>query len=147
MNQPYFGGVQRTESELRLIDDNFVPLYANDVLWTLALPENASRDHEFANPLTGGSYLGRVSRLPRCMVKGNNGDPLVDREKQLVKLLESNGVSVVSVFVDGGYHRVELSNSTAAQELYDAVKDLISSTAATTIQTCDAFVPTNICPL
>lgn len=111
------------------------------------MPENASRDHEFANPLTGGSYLGRVLRLPRCMVKGNSGDPLVDREKQLVKLLESNGVSVVSVFVDGGYHRVELSNSTAAQELYDAVKDLISSTAATTIQTCDAFVPTNICPL
>ncbi|KAI3445590.1 hypothetical protein Pfo_002255 [Paulownia fortunei] len=128
MNQPYFGGVQRTESELRLIEDPYVPLYVNDVLWTLALPLNATRDHEFSNPLTLGSYFGRVKRLPRTMVKGNSGDPLVDRARMLVKLLESNGVEVVSVVLEGGYHGIELNNATAAQELYHLIKGFVHST-------------------
>ncbi|KAK4480851.1 hypothetical protein RD792_011703 [Penstemon davidsonii] len=113
MNQPYFSGVERTESELRLIEDSYVPLYVNDVLWILALPENANRDHAFCNPL-----IGKVKRLPRCMV---------DRGKNLVKLLESFGVQVVSLIVEGGFHGAELTNVTAAQELYNSIKDFILS--------------------
>lgn len=131
MNQPYFGGVQRTKSEVRLIEDPYVPLYVNDVLWTLALPLNATRDHEFSNPLMM-SDCGRVMKsLPRTMVKVNTGDPLVDRAKMLVKLLETNGVNVVSVVVEGGYHGIELNNATAAQQLYNSIKAFIHSTTRT----------------
>ncbi|PIN09118.1 Arylacetamide deacetylase [Handroanthus impetiginosus] len=128
MNQPYFGGVRRTRSELRLIEDPYVPLYVNDVLWTLALPLNATRDHEFCNPTTLGSDFGRVKKLPRTMVKGNSGDPLVDRGKRLVKLLKANGVEVVSKVVRGGYHGIELNSATAAQKLYDSIKAFVLST-------------------
>ncbi|KAL2536457.1 putative carboxylesterase 8 [Forsythia ovata] len=130
MNQPYFGGVHRTESEIKLSEDAYIPLYVNDLLWTFSLPKNANRDHEFCNPLMiGRSYdLGKIKRLPRVMMKGDDGDPLVDREKMLVKFLEANGVEVVSIFNEGGHHGIELSNTTAAQELYDAMKNFIHST-------------------
>ncbi|KAL2492125.1 putative carboxylesterase [Abeliophyllum distichum] len=131
LNQAFFGGIQNTSSELRLLDDAYAPLYVCDVLWTLALPTYANKDHEFCNPLTGGSYLGRVPRLPRFFVKGNEGDPLVDRSKQLVQLLQAYKVPVVSKFDEGGYHGIELSNTTAATELYTAMKNFIDSTGFT----------------
>ncbi|CAA2998049.1 probable carboxylesterase 8 [Olea europaea subsp. europaea] len=131
MNQPFFGGVQRTQSEIRLTEDAYVPLYVCDVLWSLALPPNVDRDHEFCNPLAGGSYLGRVPRLPRFFIKGDEGDPLVDRAIQLVQLLQSYGVPVVYQFNRGGHHGVELLNKTEAQYLYSAMRDFVLSTWAT----------------
>ncbi|CAA2998047.1 probable carboxylesterase 8 [Olea europaea subsp. europaea] len=131
LNQAFFGGIQSTPSELRLVDDPYVPLYVCDVLWQLALPTYANKDHEFCNPLTGGSYLGRVPRLPKFFVKGDEGDPLVDRSKQLVQLLQSYRVPVVSQFNQGGYHGIELSNTTAAQQLYTAMKNFVYSTGLT----------------
>ncbi|XP_022859581.1 probable carboxylesterase 8 [Olea europaea var. sylvestris] len=127
MNQAYFGGVHRTESEIRLSEDAYVPLYVNDLLWSYALPKNANRDHVFCNPLMIGD-LGKIRRLPRVLIKGDEGDPLVDREKLLAKFLKGNGVQVVSIFNGGGNHGIELSNTTAAQALYDAMKDFILST-------------------
>ncbi|KAI3444627.1 hypothetical protein Pfo_001292 [Paulownia fortunei] len=131
LNQAFFGGVNRTESEIRLKDDPFVALYVNDVLWTLVLPPPANRDHEFCNPLTGGSYQGRVQRLPRVYVKGDYGDPLVDRSSLLVAKLRSYGVRVAYQYSSGGGHGIEQRNTTAAQELYDGMKKFIDSIGET----------------
>ncbi|PIN16233.1 Arylacetamide deacetylase [Handroanthus impetiginosus] len=128
LNQAYFGGENRTESEIRLKDDPYVALYVNDVLWTLALPLPANnRDHEFCNPLSGGSYLGRVPRLPPVYVKADYGDPLVDRSTVLVEMLRFYGVRVVYQYGTDGSHGIEQRNSTAAQELYDGMKKFIYS--------------------
>ncbi|KZV16519.1 putative carboxylesterase 8-like [Dorcoceras hygrometricum] len=127
LNQAYFGGVQKTGSEARLENDPYVPLYVNHVLWSLALPKNTNRDHEFSNPISGGTYLGRVFRLPRVYIKGDYGDPLVDRSVQLTNFLKSCGVRVTSRFNPGGYHGIELSNRTAAQQLYNDMKFFINS--------------------
>ncbi|KAL2514994.1 putative carboxylesterase 8 [Forsythia ovata] len=128
MNQPFFGGLQRTQSELRLEEDKYVPLYVCDVLWSLALPQGANRDHKFCNPINGGSYIGRVKRLPRCFMKADEGDPMVDRVMQLVHLLQSYGVPVIYQFNRGGNHGMELSDKTAAKNLYDDMKELVYST-------------------
>ncbi|CAI9769538.1 unnamed protein product [Fraxinus pennsylvanica] len=131
LNQPFFGGVFRTPSEIRLMEDPNIPLYMCDVLWTLALPPFANRDHEFCNPISGGSYLGRVPRLPRIFVKADEGDPLVDRTTQLVLLLLAYKVPVVYRYNRGGFHGIELQNKTAAQSLYDDMKRFIYSTKFT----------------
>ncbi|CAI9764815.1 unnamed protein product [Fraxinus pennsylvanica] len=131
LNQPLFGGVLRTPSEIRLMEDPYVPLYVCDVLWTLALPPYANRDHEFCNPISGGSYLGRVPRLPRVFVKADEGDPLIDRTTQLVQLLMRYRVPVIYQYNRGGFHGIELQNKTAAQSLYDDMKRFVYSTRAT----------------
>ncbi|KAL9142068.1 hypothetical protein ABFS82_14G144700 [Erythranthe guttata] len=122
MNQAYFGGVQRTQSEINLKDDPYVALYVNDVLWSLALPLNFNRDHEFCNPISGGTYLGRVYRLPKVYIKGDYGDPLVDRSILLGKFLQSCKVPVYYRFNTGGFHGIELQNKSAAQQLYNDMR-------------------------
>ncbi|KAL2492139.1 putative carboxylesterase [Abeliophyllum distichum] len=131
LNQPFFGGAFRTPSELRLIDDPYVPLYMCDVLWSLVLPPYANRDHEFCNPMSGGSYLGRVPRLPRVFVKADEGDPLVDRTTQLVQLLHEYRVHVVYQHNRGGFHGIETQNKTVAQSLFKAMKNFVYSTRIT----------------
>ncbi|CAH9093312.1 unnamed protein product [Cuscuta epithymum] len=126
MNQPYFGGVQRTESERRLVNDKVVPLHVNDLMWALALPKGADRDHGFSNPFTDGPQLGeKIGRLPRSLVRGYAGDPLVDRQKELAKWLRVHGVRVVPQFLDTGHHGVEVFDPRSAEELYGAIGNFI----------------------
>ncbi|CAI9767052.1 unnamed protein product [Fraxinus pennsylvanica] len=112
LSQPFFGAVERTSSELRLIEDRYLPLYMADAYWTLALPFQANRDHEFSNPFSRG--FERVRRVPRWFVKDDEGDPMIDRARELVCKLAVKKVPVVYRFYPGGFHGVEMAN------LYDS---------------------------
>ncbi|KAL4562771.1 hypothetical protein LXL04_026801 [Taraxacum kok-saghyz] len=92
MNEAFFGGIERTESELRLANDHIVPLTVCDLMWSLALPK--------------GSY---------------SGDPLVDRQKEFANMLEAHGVHVTRKFDDEGFHGVEFFDPQKAQVLYDEI--------------------------
>ncbi|KAH7577816.1 hypothetical protein JRO89_XS01G0303500 [Xanthoceras sorbifolium] len=106
-NQPMFGGVQRTKSEINFAADHVLPLPALDTLWDLALPGGADRDHRFSNPMADGPHKNNLGSLPRSLVIGFNGDPLIDRQQQFVQMLALAGVQVEAEFDEVGFHGVK----------------------------------------
>ncbi|GJX60899.1 probable carboxylesterase 8 [Tanacetum coccineum] len=129
MNQIYFGGVESTQSELQLANDRILPLHANHVMWSLALPEGCDRDHKYSNPLQDKdiSRNGNIIQLPKCLVIGYSRDPLVDRQRAFATMLEACGVQVIKKFDNEGYHIVEFFDPQKAKLLYDEIKSFISS--------------------
>ncbi|KAL9324189.1 hypothetical protein ACSQ67_009046 [Phaseolus vulgaris] len=128
LRQPFFGGRQRTESELRLENNPLIPLCVTDLMWELALPFGADRDHEYCNPRAGNGVqkFDRMKELGwRVLMSGNNGDPLVDREKELAQLMEEKGVQVVKDFQEEGFHGIELFEPLKANQFISLVKDFI----------------------
>ncbi|XP_043721174.1 probable carboxylesterase 8 [Telopea speciosissima] len=136
LNQPYFGGLERTGSELRLKDDKILSLPSNDLMWELALPVGSDRNHEYCNPMLG--RLDRVGedgllslRGKKWLVRGYGGDPLVDRQRVFVEMLEKSGMTVVAWFDETGFHAVELFDPAKAQTLLDHVKEFVYSSGRT----------------
>lgn len=133
LHQPFFGGVNRTQSEIRMVKDKVLPLPVTDLLWDLALPVGVDRDHQYCNLETRSSYYSddvfeMVKGLGwKFVVSGCDGDPLVDRQKQLVEMLKGKGIDVVGDFHDGGFHGIELSNDSRANVFYRVVKGFVLS--------------------
>ncbi|KAJ0964231.1 hypothetical protein J5N97_029353 [Dioscorea zingiberensis] len=128
LNQPYFGGEARTPSETASEEDPILPLRANDTMWRLALPKDADRDHEFCNAVAAIS--GRRIRLPRCLILGCNGDPLIDRQREFASALGEAGVSVVPRLDGEGFHAMELFVPEKAAALIAEVREFISNGVA-----------------
>ncbi|XP_028768544.1 carboxylesterase 1-like [Neltuma alba] len=129
--QPFFGGVKRTSSEQRLENDTNLPLPATDLMWELSLPQGADRDHEYSNPTTekGSKGFDDIKRRGwKVIVFGCYGDPLIDRQINLVKSLQENGAQVEGHFQGEDKHGVFVGQPTKgrALELYDTIKKLVA---------------------
>ncbi|OUZ99457.1 Alpha/beta hydrolase fold-3 [Macleaya cordata] len=133
LNQPFFGGVERTGSELRLVNDKVIPIVMTDMMWGLALPIGADRDHFYSNPMVeidgggtiNGGKLGLMIR--RCLLIGGTGDPLIDRQIEFGKMLEGKGVKVVRWIDEEGFHGIVTFEPKKAEEMLGVVKDFIFS--------------------
>lgn len=125
LHQPFFGGTERTKSELRLINDQSLPLDMGDFMWEKGLPVGADRDHEFCNPNGSGEIIREVGW--KVLVTGCEGDPLIDRQVELVKMLEGKKVKVVGKFDEGGCHGVEVFDPLRAKALVEAIKHFMQS--------------------
>ncbi|KAF3951646.1 hypothetical protein CMV_022726 [Castanea mollissima] len=121
LHHPFFGGSKRTESELRLVNAPVLPLCSTDLMWKLALPIGVDRDHEYCNPTVGGGFdhFDQIRELGWwVLVTGCDGDPLIDRQMELVEMLKKKGVKVEAQFNEGDYHGVELMDATKANALF-----------------------------
>ncbi|KAL6580056.1 hypothetical protein OROMI_008080 [Orobanche minor] len=128
INQPFFGGLLRTQSETEYgASDPVIPLHATDLMWSLALPVGADRQHEYCDPFTIGSHRENIGLLPLSMVRAYEGDILIDRQKGFARMLAALGVHVVPQFVDGGYHAVDIIEPRFAQALYDDTAAFVRS--------------------
>lgn len=128
LHHPFIGGVQRTGSEVKLVNEPHLPLCVNDLMWNLALPLGVDRDHEYCNPMVdGGSKLWKNVRLLgwKVMVTGCDGDPMMDRQMEFVDMLVTKDVRVVGHFSTGGYHVVELKEPSKAKALHALLKDFM----------------------
>ncbi|KAK7343642.1 hypothetical protein VNO77_12548 [Canavalia gladiata] len=125
--QPFFGGAKRTPSELRLAEDGTIPLAITDLMWNLSLPIGVDRDYKYSNPKAKewDMVLDQIRVLGwRVAVFGCEGDPLVDRGKDLVELLEAKRVHVVGQFYQGGRHGIFAGDPSMSIKVFDLVKSL-----------------------
>lgn len=128
LHHPFFGGSERTGSELRLVNDPTLPLCGSDLMWELGLPNGVDRDHEYCNPMVdGGSQLIERMRLLgwRVLVTGCYGDPLIDRQMELARMMEGKSLKVVSQFSEGGRHGVDLFDPSRREALCVVLKKLV----------------------
>ncbi|XP_057791424.1 carboxylesterase 1-like [Salvia miltiorrhiza] len=125
LHQPFFGGVERTASEMRLADNKILPIQATDLMWEMALPAGADRDHEYCNPMRRKGLDVIKEKGWKVAATSCGGDPLVDRQKEVEKALEGKGVAVVSKYVDGEYHGYDLLEPSKAELIMSAVKETI----------------------
>ncbi|KAK9117138.1 hypothetical protein Sjap_016085 [Stephania japonica] len=123
-----FSRVERSGSEMRLANDKIVPLAASDMVWELSLPRGADRDHEYSNQTVGS--LGRWEKIGwggRCFVSARGGDPLVDRELEVARMMEREGVKVKVWCEEGGFHGEELFDPAKTSAFMVHLKQFIYS--------------------
>ncbi|KAL2515172.1 putative carboxylesterase 9 [Forsythia ovata] len=125
LNQPFFGGKNRTKSELKLATDQYFPLPVQDLLWELALPRGTDRDHRFCNPFIDGPIKEKIKHLGRCLVIGFGGDPLIDRQQNFVQMLVQQGVLVEARFDDFGFHGIHLIDTRRASAIFNFIKEFV----------------------
>nr|POE90839.1 putative carboxylesterase 9 [Quercus suber] len=125
MNQPMFGGMQRTNSELQNYGDVMLPLCAQDLAWKLSLPEGEDRDHWYCNPMVEGPHTGAISKLGRCLVIESRGDPLIDRQQEFATMLIRHEVQTEVQFDPLGCHAIEIIDLEWANALVERIKRFI----------------------
>lgn len=93
--QPFFGGEERTESEIRLDPGYIVSLARTDWLWRAFLPEGSDRDHYAVN--VSGPNAEAISELedfPATAVFVAGFDPLKDWQRRYYEWLKESGMKV-----------------------------------------------------
>lgn len=128
LHHPFFGGEERCESEIRHENDQVFPPAVGDLCWELCLPVGENRDHAYSNPTMGDGLEVLGALKWKVMVCGGGGDPMIDRQKNVAKLMKEKGINVVERFTDGDVHGAELGDPSKSQTLFASIKSFISST-------------------
>jgi acetyl esterase/lipase len=127
--QPYFGGEERTESELRL--DGVAPivnLRRSDFWWKAFLPAGATRDHPAAHVTDENTEL--AAAFPPVMVVVGGFDPLQDWQRRYADVLRRKGkqVQVVEFPEAEGIHAFYLFPQLAASaEVIEHMRAFVES--------------------
>lgn len=89
--QPFFGGEERTESEIRFPNGPIVSVDRTDWLWKAFLPEGSNRDHEAIN--VSGPNAVDLTKLefPATVVVIAGLDPLQDWQRGYYQWLRKSG--------------------------------------------------------
>ncbi|XP_043697774.1 probable carboxylesterase 18 [Telopea speciosissima] len=102
--QPFFGGEERTESEIRLTKAYLVTMPRTDWVWRVFLPEGENRDHEAVN-VTGPKAVNIMGvKYPETMVVVGGFDTLQDRQREFCKWLRRSGKEVKLIEYPSAVH-------------------------------------------
>ncbi|CAH8364236.1 unnamed protein product [Eruca vesicaria subsp. sativa] len=124
---PFFGGEERCESELRHVNDQVFPPALTDLCWKLCLPDGADRDHEYSNPRMGEGpeIMQEMAGFRwKVMVTGEGGGAMIDRQRDVANLMKENGVYVIEHFTDGDGHGGDPNKT---ETMFASIKSLIYS--------------------
>ncbi|XP_042519461.1 probable carboxylesterase 18 [Macadamia integrifolia] len=102
--QPFFGGEERTASEIRLGKGQMVAIPRTDWVWRAFVPEGENRDHEAVN-VTGPRGVDiRGMKYPETMVVVGGFDPLQDRQREFCEWLRRSGKEVKLIEYPNAVH-------------------------------------------
>ncbi|KAI4330844.1 hypothetical protein MLD38_029089 [Melastoma candidum] len=101
-----------------------IPLSVQRRRISVVMEVSTDRDHQYCNPTTdsnpGLAALEKVGSLGwRVLVTGGSGDPLIDRQVKLAKVMEEKGASVVGQFFYGHHHGARF------ESLAHVIKDFV----------------------
>ncbi|CAN1841860.1 Probable carboxylesterase 18 [Linum perenne] len=126
--QPFFGGEERTESELGLLDAPFVTMERTDWMWKQFLPEGSDRDHAAAHV-----FEEDISKenFPATVVFVGGYDPLKDWQRRYYEWLKEGGKEAKLVEYENAIHTFyaypEMPESAL---LVDEVRRFVNAAAA-----------------
>ncbi|KAL6315313.1 hypothetical protein AAG906_000406 [Vitis piasezkii] len=92
--QPFFGGEERTESEIQLEGAPLVSMKGTDWCWKAFLPEGSNRNHPAANVFWQNPNAMSGLSFPRSLVFMGGFDPLRDWQRRYCDGLETSGIEV-----------------------------------------------------
>ncbi|XP_061364301.1 probable carboxylesterase 18 [Gastrolobium bilobum] len=127
MIQPYFGGEERTESEIRLEGSPLVSMARTDWLWKVLLPDGSDRDHGAAN--VSGPNAENISGLdyPDTLVFVGGFDPLQDWQKRYYEWLRKSGKEAQLIEYPNMIHAFYVfPDLPEASQLISQVKDFVT---------------------
>ncbi|XP_057792132.1 probable carboxylesterase 18 [Salvia miltiorrhiza] len=104
--QPFFGGEERTEAEVRLAKGPVLTAEGADALWRMFLPAGADRNHAAVNVFGGGGGDERVRSVefPRALVVVGGADPVQDWQRRYAEGLKRCGKQVELVEYANAFH-------------------------------------------
>ncbi|KAL6583627.1 hypothetical protein OROMI_002916 [Orobanche minor] len=106
--QPFFGGEERTESELRVIRAPVTDVNRTDYLWKNFLPEGSDRNHPaahvFGGPGSGAAEILKNLNFPRTLVVVGGYDTLRDWDIRYAEGLRSCGIQVELIEYQNTFH-------------------------------------------
>ncbi|KAE8819901.1 hypothetical protein D1007_02074 [Hordeum vulgare] len=103
--QPFFGGEERTPSELRLDGAPIVSVSRTDWMWRAFLPDGADRTHEAACFTSPGAAAGVDSpAFPPVLLVIGGYDPLQDWQRRYCEMLKASGKDVRVLEYPDGIH-------------------------------------------
>ncbi|KAI3859584.1 hypothetical protein MKX03_007603 [Papaver bracteatum] len=127
--QPYFGGEERTESEIRLKKAPLVSTARTDWLWKAFLPQGSDRNHAAVNVFGSDKSVEEITGLekfPDTLVIIGGFDPLQDWQTRYYQGLKKCGKKAYLVEYPNAVHSFycfpELSDCSL---LFNQLKDFI----------------------
>ncbi|KAL3721303.1 hypothetical protein ACJRO7_033750 [Eucalyptus globulus] len=131
--QPFFGGEERTESEIRLTGAPLVSVPRTDWCWRVFLPEGADRDHWAVN-VSGpnAADVAGLEEFPATVVFVGGFDPLRDWQKRYCEWLRKSGKAAELVEFPTMFHAFYIFPEVAqSTQLILKVKDFVHNLLST----------------
>ncbi|KAF5194724.1 Gibberellin receptor gid1c [Thalictrum thalictroides] len=103
--QPYFGGEERTDSEIQLKGVPLISVERSDWHWKVFVPEGANRDHEAVNIFGPKSDdISGLKNFPSTLVFVGGSDPLKDWQKCYFHGLKRSGKEAQLIEYPNAFH-------------------------------------------
>ncbi|KAF9683924.1 hypothetical protein SADUNF_Sadunf04G0064500 [Salix dunnii] len=124
--QPYFGGQDRTKSELQLVGYPFVSVERTDWCWKVFLPDGSDRDHHAVN--VSGPNAENISDLdfPDTIVFVCGLDPLQDWHRRYYEWLRRSGKEATLIEYSNMFHAFYIfPDLPESSRLFSEVKEFV----------------------